>query len=116
MSQQVENRNKMVRAYQHRCMAIGLPYDLNGLLTDQKFLLTSIEYIHWRSLLHSNHFRDHKPTAGDSLANIVSLTDLQASGVRLQKLMMSLKQTVDGEDDSVYAGVHRCFNAFLVSH
>jgi hypothetical protein len=95
---------KMVRAYQHRCMAIALPYVLNGLLENQNFLLASCQYVHWRSLLQSARFKESKPSEGDATYGICSLSELQSSGIRLQKLMLALKQSVDDDENAKYAG------------
>ena len=96
---------KMVRAYQHRCMAIGLPYVLNGLLQNQDFLIASIQYVHWRSLLQSARFKESRPSEGDATYGICSLSELQASGTRLQKVMLTLKQSVDDDENAKYAGI-----------
>ena len=97
----------MVRAYQHRCMAIGLPYVLNGLLQNQDSLIASIQYVHWRSLLQSSRFKESRPIEGDATYGICSLSELQASGARLQKLMLTLKQSVDDDENAKYAGIHK---------
>jgi hypothetical protein len=94
---------KMIRAHQHRCMAIGLPFVLNGLLEDGNFLLTAIEYCHWRALLQCTIFRGCRPCNGDSTRGIGSLSDLTAAGARLQRMMLTLKQTVEDSDDAVFA-------------
>ena len=94
---------KMIRAHQRRCMAIGLPFVLNGLLEDNNFVLTAIEYCHWRALLQCTNFRGGRPCAGDSTQGIGSLSDLTAAGARLQRMMLSLKQTVEDSDDAVFS-------------
>ena len=94
---------RMIRAHQHRCMAIGLPFVLNGLLGNDNFLLTAIEYCHWRALLQCTTFRGGRPCAGDSALGIGSLTDLVAAGARLQRMMLTLKQSVDDDDNARFA-------------
>ena len=90
----------MIRAYQHRCMAIGLPFVLNGLLENEDFLKASIQYCHWRSLLQSTNFKRGRAAAGDSSDGVASLQDLDLAGRTLQRMMMQLKQTNEDDDEA----------------
>ena len=99
---------KMIRAYQHRCMAIGLPYVLNGLLDDSQYLKSAIQYCHWRSLLQSARFRQSRPSTGDSGAGVASLHDLRVAGETLQVMMCQLKETNDDCENSRFAGTFQC--------
>ena len=90
----------MIREYQHRCMAIGLPFVLNGLLENDSFLKASIQYCHWRSLLQSSKFKRGRAATGDSSAGIASLLDLDNAGRTLQQMMTQLKQTNEDDDEA----------------
>ena len=101
---------KMIRAYQHRCMAIGLPYVLNGLLDDGQYLKSAIQYCHWRCLLQSSRYRQSRPSSGDCGAGVASLYDLRVAGENLQAMMCLLKQSNDDCDNSRFAGMISCIN------
>ena len=95
----------MIRAYQHRCIAIGLPYVLNGLLGNSDYLVASIQYCHWRSLLQSSLFKHGLPSSGDSAKGIASLRDLDIAGSALQKMMIRLYSTNADDENSQMAGM-----------
>ena len=58
---------------------------------------------HWRALLQCTIFRGGRPCNGDSTRGIGSLSDLTAAGARLQRMMLTLKQTVEDSEDAVFA-------------
>ena len=57
---------KFVRAFEHRSMAVGLPYVLHGLLNDDLAEQCSLAYLTWRMLLDNELFTEGPVSTGDT--------------------------------------------------
>ena len=92
---------KFVRAFEHRSMAVGLPYVLHGLLNDDLAEQCSLAYLTWRMLLDNELFTEGPVSTGDAVNGMGSVSDLKAAGVELQRLMNQLNQSNNGTGEDI---------------
>ena len=78
---------KYIRAHEHRAIAIGLPYVLEGLLPDSVAQECTLVYNQWRMELGGESFQMQAPTTASERRGICSVHKLAKLGSELQRLM-----------------------------
>ena len=81
---------KFVRAFEHRSMAVRLPYVLHGLVTEDLAEQCSVAYLTWRMLLDNVLFCEDALDPGDNVNGFGSVQELGIAGRELQRLMNQL--------------------------
>jgi hypothetical protein len=109
---------RFIRANEHRAIAIGLPYVLEGLLPTTTAQECALAYNNWRLELSSAVYRKSAIRRGQEMTGVSSLETLAALGTMLQAAMNALnaevnsfkRQHVLGDEDdtqSVVSGSSR---------
>ena len=96
---------KFVRAFEHRSMAVGLPYVLHGLVADDIAEKCSIAYLHWRMILDNVIFCEQPLSDGDRVQGFGSANELLKAGIELQRLMNELHRSNKGTQQDI-EGIH----------
>jgi hypothetical protein len=92
---------KFVRAFEHRSMAVGLPYILHGLVSNDLAEQCAIAYLHWRMLLDNVRFCEGVLLDGDAVNGLGSIQDLRLAGSQLQNLMNDLFRSNNGSQEDI---------------
>jgi hypothetical protein len=86
-------------------MAVGLPYVLHGLVTDDLAEKCSIAYLHWRMLLDNVLFSLEPLSEADRVQGFGSVNELRTAGIELQRLMNDLHRSNKGTQQDI-EGIH----------
>jgi len=86
---------KYIRAHEHRAIAMGLPYVLEGLLPGSVAQQCSVAYNEWRLELNAEVYQKPSLTRANAMSGMGSLTSLAAMGRKLQRLMNQLNAEVN---------------------
>ena len=86
---------KYIRAHEHRAIAMGLPYVLEGLLPGSVAQECSVAYNEWRLELNAEVYQKAALTRANAMSGHGSLTTLAAMGGTLQRLMNQLNAEVN---------------------
>ena len=86
---------KYIRAHEHRCIAMGLPYVLEGLIPGSVAQQCSVAYNEWRLELNAEVYQKATLTRANAMSGLGSLTTLAAMGGKLQRLMNQLNAEVN---------------------
>ena len=92
-------------------MAVGLPYVLHGLVTNDLAEQCSLAYLTWRMLLDNELFTEGPSSTDDAVNGMGSVTDLRAAGIELQRLMNLLNQSNTGTGEDIDGAL--CLTIFL---
>ena len=97
-------KTKMLRAYHHRALAIGVPFVLNGLFEDTIFLQCAMSYCHWRCLLQDHEFVMDRQSKSSAMRHMTSLKEVHDAGHDLQSYMNAILQDLRESDDIEICG------------
>jgi hypothetical protein len=95
---------KMLRAYHHRAIAIGLPFVLNGLFDDDMYLKCAMSYCHWRSMLQDHHFLFGRRSRTAATSQVSTLRELEEGGKGLQSYMNGILKNISDTDEAEICG------------
>ena len=106
---------RFIRANEHRAIAIGLPYVLEGLLPTTRAQECALAYNNWRLELSSSVYQKPSVQRAQALSGIASMDTLSVLGSTLQTAMNALNAEVnsckrqqilrrDDDNDSVRSG------------
>ena len=92
---------KFVRAFEHRSMAVGLPYVLHGLVNVDVAEQCSLAYLQWR-MCWDNVLFCHDPLLDrDRVQGLGSVDELRLAGKELQRLMNELHRSNKGTQQDI---------------
>ena len=97
-----------VRAYEHRSMAVALPFVMHRLVPGEGGLLgekCAISFIMWRNALDKLDYVEHDATT--SHVNVTSLESVERLGLQLQIDMNALKNYLSDVPDDEFEGEKR---------
>ena len=108
---------KMLRGFQHRSMAISLPFVLHRLLVDDDGVAegAAVAYILWRNELDAVVFQESVPFVDADVLGLGGLDNVERLGAALQERMNTLSRLVTEEEEDItceYAVL--CEDALLV--
>ena len=98
-----------VKAFEHRCMAVGLPFVLHGLVSNDLAERCALAYLKWRMLLDCSIFTGMHQPGDQNVDGIGSLDQLQSSGELLQATMNELYSWNQGSEDEIEGTLHLPF-------
>jgi hypothetical protein len=98
---------RFIRANEHRAIAIGLPYVLEGLLPTKNAQECALVYNNWRLELSSAVYKKSPVQRGQAMAGVSSMETLGVLGATLQAAMNALnaevkmfnRQSANGDED-----------------
>ena len=92
---------KFVRAFEHRSMAVGLPYVLHGLVSNDLAEQCSISYLNWRMMIDNVLFCEGAMSDTSKVNGFGSVDELRLAGHDLQRLMNDLYRSNKGTQDDI---------------
>ena len=94
---------KMLRGFQHRSMAISLPFVLHRLLVDDDGVAegAAVAYILWRNELDAVVFQESVPFVDADVLGLGGLDNVERLGAALQERMNTLSRLVTEEQEDI---------------
>ena len=93
---------RMVRGFQHRSMAVSLPFVLHKLFPESNApQAAAVAYITWRAALDAVIFQDSMDFADADVLGLSGLDTVERLGCELQQRMNELSRLVKEDDDDI---------------
>jgi len=94
---------KMLRGFQHRSMAISLPFVLHRLFVDDDGVAegAALAYVLWRNELDAVVFQESVPLVDADVLGLGGLDDVERLGITLQERMNALSRLVTEEQEDI---------------